>query len=129
VALHITLKPGERVVIGGAALRNGGSGTELWIENEVPVLRETDVLPPAAASTPCERIYLALELAYVDPARTADHLATYRALAAEVAVAAPSCHEHLAAIERLVGAGRLFKALRRTRDLLAHEKGLLARVS
>ena len=128
MALHITLKPGERVVIGGAALRNGGSSADLWIENEVPVLREPDVIAPGAARTPCERIYLALELAYVDPVRTAEHLAAYRTLAADVTAAAPSCAPHLDAIDAHVRAGRLFKALRRTRDLLRHERELMSRV-
>jgi len=128
VPLHITLKAGERVVIGGAALRNGGSSTELWIENEVPVLREPDVIAPGAARTPCERVYLALELAYVDPIRSAEHLAAYRALSAEVTAAAPSCGPHLEAIDAHVCAGRLFRALRRTRDLLRHEREILSRV-
>ena len=128
MALHITLKPGERVVIGGAALRNGSSNAALWIENSVPVLRESDVLAPDSARTPCERVYLALELAYVDPDRADTHLETYRALAAEVAEAAPSCVPYLEAVDALVHERRLFKALRRARPLLQHEKELLARV-
>ena len=51
MALRLRLKAGERVIVGGAILRNGSKGTELVVENETPVLRENDVLRLDAVRT------------------------------------------------------------------------------
>ena len=90
MALRLTLRPHERVIVGGAVIRNSESRCELLIENEVPVLREPDILSPSAVRTPCERIYLALQLIYVDHERFAEHMVTYEELVSDVQRAAPS---------------------------------------
>ena len=125
MALRLTLRPHERVIVGGAVVRNGESRCELLIENEVPVLREPDILSPSAVRTPCERIYLALQLMYVDHERFAEHLVTYEKLAAEVLQAAPSLAPALQAIEEQVGADRIYQALKSARGLLHREQELV----
>ncbi len=125
MALRLTLKPNERVIIGGAVIRNGEARAELFITNEVPVLREQDILSPGAVQTPCERIYLAIQLMYVDPAQGGAHGATLRSLLHEVLEAAPSCSLLIEDIEGLVAAGRLYQALKSARALIAHEKELM----
>ncbi|NOT33856.1 MAG: flagellar protein FlbT [Candidatus Eisenbacteria bacterium] len=127
MALRLTLKPNERVIIGGTAIRNGDQRAEFWIECEVPVLRESDILSPQAVRTPCERVYLALELLYVDPARAETHLATYHELVADVKAAAPSLTPRLDVMEVEVEQHRLYQALRSARQLLEDERGILAR--
>ena len=67
--LTLQLKPHERVILGGAVVCNGRSRARLVIENEVPVLRESDILSPRLVRTPCQRIDMALQLLYLDPAR------------------------------------------------------------
>jgi flagellar protein FlbT len=128
MALRLKLKAGERVIISGAVIRNGTARTELLIENEVPLLREPDILSPRAVRTPCERIYLALQLLYVDPERSDEHLATFRALITDVAQAAPSCRRFITAIESHVAAGQLYQALKSAKALLQHEYELLNHV-
>ena len=49
MALRLKLKPGERVIVGGAVVRNGSSRAELFVENDTPVLRE--VPSPVTANT------------------------------------------------------------------------------
>ena len=124
MAFWLKLKPQERVIIDGASLRNGRSRVELFIENEVPVLREPDILEPGSARTPCERIHLALQLVYIDAAHRLDHLETYRALIAEAVKAIPSCRPLIAAIDECVRAGRIYQAIRNTRPLRNHEREL-----
>ncbi|HXF95497.1 MAG TPA: flagellar biosynthesis repressor FlbT [Gemmatimonadales bacterium] len=128
MSLRLTLKPHERVIIGGAVLRNGPSQVRLAVENEVPVLREADILSPGAVRTPCERVYLALQLLYVDPGAAAQHEATYHALAAEVLEAAPSCRPHFEAIGGHLARRNYYQALKRAQGLLRHERRLLAHV-
>ena len=126
--LRLKLKPQERVIIGGAAIQNGGARTEIFIENEVPVLREQDILSPSAVRTPCQRVYLSLQLMYVEPARAAEHTALYRTLADDVAEAAPSCRIVLDQISQCAREGRLYQALKHAKTLLAHEQEILTHV-
>jgi flagellar biosynthesis repressor protein FlbT len=126
--LRLRLKPHERVVISGAVLRNGSSRVELYIENTVPVLRQSDILRPAEAQTPAQRVYLALQLMYVDPGQRQAHHHSYFALAAELAEAAPSCRRILAKIDAQLAEGQLYRALKTARMLLHLEQGIMAHV-
>lgn len=127
--LKLTLKPHERIIIGGAAVRNGGTHATLMIENHVPVLRETDILSPRTVKTPCERVYLALQLMYIDPERRPEHHETYRRLAEAVAQAAPSCRHILERIDEHLSATQYYQALKTGRTLRTHERELLQHVS
>jgi len=128
MALRLSLRPHERIIVSGAVIQNGRARTELLIENEVPVLREPDIMSPGKVRTPCERIYLALQLIYVDPEHSSESLATFRALVDDVLNAAPSCRRLIEPIEEFVAAGRLYHALKSARALLDHEKELISHV-
>jgi len=128
MALRLTLKPHERVIVGNAVIRNGDSRNRLLIENRVPVLRESDILSPGAVQSPCERIYLALQLIYVDPGAADQHLETFQALVAEVLEAAPSCSRLIRPIRAHMAAGRYYEALKSARLLLRYERELMSRV-
>lgn len=128
MALRLTLKPQERAIIGGAVLTNGRHRAELFVETEVPVLRGSDILSPAAVQSPCEHIVLAIQLMYVDPARRASHENSYQQLVADVLDASPSSRRYLEPIEACIADGRYYQALKLGRDLMNHEKELLQHV-
>jgi flagellar protein FlbT len=125
MALRLTLKPQERVIIGGAVIKNGDTRVEIFVMNEVPVLREPDILSPGSVQSPCERIYLAIQLMYVDPDHSSDHMESFRTLTSDVMNAAPSCRLLIDDMTGLVTAGRLYQALKSARALIAHEKELM----
>jgi flagellar protein FlbT len=129
LALRLQLKPGERMLVGGAVVRNGATRAELFVENDAPVLREQDVLRPEAVRTPCERIYLALQLMYVDDRAPGLYSDAYRELTEEVLAAAPSCAPLVRAIDEKLEAGQLFRALRSARRLIDYERELLSHAS
>jgi flagellar biosynthesis repressor protein FlbT len=126
VALRLVLKPHERLIVGGAVLRNGNARAEFMIENTVPVLRERDILSPSTATTPCGIVYLALQLMYVEPQQRAQHRTTYDALVNEVLTAAPSTRDLVTRINEHLDAGRHYHALKVARELLTYEHTLLA---
>jgi flagellar protein FlbT len=126
--LRLRLKPHERVIIGGAVVKNGASQVRMSVQNQVPVLRESAILSAARVRTPCERVYFALQLMYVDAGAASRHEATYRRLAEEVLAAAPSCRSHFQAINAQLAARNYYQALKRSRTLLRHERRLLAHV-
>lgn len=66
MALKLTLKPGEKFVINGAVVVNGGWRSHLLIQNNVSILRERDVMLPEDANTPVRRIYFAIMMLYLD---------------------------------------------------------------
>jgi flagellar protein FlbT len=128
MSLRLTLKPHERAILGGAVLTNGKHRAELFVETEVPVLRGSDILSPSLVRTPCERIVLAIQLMYVDPARKAAHEQTYLALVEDVLDASPSSRRLLEQINALIQLGKFYPALKQGKDLLAHERELLSNV-
>ncbi len=128
MALRLTLKPQERAIIGGAVLTNGRHRAELYVETEVPVLRGSDILSPAAVQTPCEHVVLSIQLMYVDPQRRESHLRSYEQLIEDVRDASPSSRRYLDPIDQCIRQGRYYHALKLGRDLLAHEKELLEHV-
>ena len=77
MALKITLKPHERMIIGGAVVTNGDSRTQLVIENKVPLLREKDILSEREVKTPARRIYFVIQLMYVDEENLMTHHQLY----------------------------------------------------
>ena len=125
MGLKITLKPHERMIIGGAVITNGGAKSELVIENDVPILRQKDILGEEEADTPCRRIYLAVQLMYIDPEHLTDHHQTYWKLVREVLKAAPSTLEFIEGISREILAERYYQALKSTRQLIEYEKELM----
>ena len=127
--LRLSLKTHERVIIGGAVIRNSETRSEILIENEVPILRETDIMSPSDVSTACDQIYLALQLLYVDPDRRDQHRQTCNRLVQDVLAAAPSLADQLETVMELVDSDRLYQALKSAQTLLQREKELIKHVS
>ena len=66
MALRISLKPKEKIVIGGAVVSCENTSCNLLIENKVPIMREKDIMSEAEANSPCRRVYLIIQLMYID---------------------------------------------------------------
>ena len=126
--LKIILKPHEKFIIGGAVITNGDAKSAFIVENEVPVLREKDILTLAAADTPCKRIYFAIQLMYVDEKNLPDHHKTFCELMKDVAEAAPSRKPVLKEISDNILDARYYQALKLTKKLIDYEREVTDRV-
>jgi flagellar biosynthesis repressor protein FlbT len=73
MALKIILKPHEPLIIGGAVITNGSTGTHLVVENNVPILRQKDIMSLQDADSPCRRISLPFILFEVESLRFWNH--------------------------------------------------------
>jgi flagellar biosynthesis repressor protein FlbT len=122
MTLKIVLKPQERMILGGAVIRNGSSKTEFVVENNVPVLRQKNILSPPEADTPAKRIYLVIQLMYIDGARLPEHHALYWELVRDFLSAVPSSLGHIDRISELILQTRYYDALKAARDLIAYEQ-------
>jgi flagellar biosynthesis repressor protein FlbT len=128
MALKITLKPHERLIIGGAVITNGSTGTDLVVENNVPILRQKDIMSLSDADSPCRRIYFTIQLMYVDEKDLPDHHRIYWELVKDVAGAAPSQKERIAEISNLVLNRHYYQALKLTKKLIAYEQEMINHV-
>ena len=126
--LRITLKAGERLIVGGAVVRSGAR-CDLLIENDVPILRGKEVLSLDEANTPCRRIYFAIQLMYVDPVNLARHQELYLELVREVLQASPSMTSRLAEIGEQIAGRHYYKALKLARNLIGYERELISNVA
>ena len=128
MALKITLKPHERMIIDGAVISNGSTGTDFVIENNVPVLRESDILSEKDADSPGRRIYYAIQLMYVDRENQATHYTTYWNLAQDIVEAAPSMVIFIDQISEHILSNRHYQALKLTKKMIDYEQEVLSRV-
>ena len=124
MALKVELKPHERIVIGGAVVRNGETRSRIVIEGNVPIMRERDILSAAEANTPAKRIYFVLQLMYLDH-DIPSHRHTFLHLIEDFMNAAPSAWPHINAVTSHIIEGDVYKALKSTRALIDYEKDLL----
>jgi flagellar protein FlbT len=128
MALKITLKPHERVIIGGGVITNGDTRSNLVIENNIPVLREKDIMGEREANTPCRRIYFAVQLMYIDNNRIADHHKIYWKLVNDAVKAAPSTLGMIDRISEYILANNIYQALKLSRKLIDYEQEVINNV-
>jgi flagellar protein FlbT len=129
MALKIELKPGERMLIGGAVVKNGSRQTSaLIIENNVPVLRGKDILSEKEANTPCTRIYFVIQLMYIDMENLAIHHESYWKLVRPLLKAAPRLTGLVAQINENILNGKYYQALKLAAELIAYEKEITGNV-
>ena len=122
MALKLTLKPNEKMIIGGAVIANGNSKSTLIIENKVPILREKDILAEKDANTPGRRVYFAVQLMYIDEENLVMHHNSYWKLVKDFLTAAPS---RLGVIDRMsehILHRRYYQALKLCRELISYEE-------
>lgn len=130
MALKITLKPGERMILGGAVVTNGSSGScDLIVENKVPILREKDILSEEKANSPCRRIYLSIQLMYIDEPNLSIYHSLYWDLVKEVVRAAPSTVGLIDSISEHILHRNYYQALKLTKRLIEYEREVIERVS
>jgi len=128
MALKITLKPDERMIIGGAVITNGSKGSSFVIENKVPVLRQSDIMSEKTADTPSRRIYLAIQLMYIDRENQATYYANYWNLAQDLVKAAPSMVGFVDQISEHIQSNMHYHALKLTKKMIDYEQEVLSRV-
>lgn len=129
MTLKITLKPHEKMILGGAVITNGGHKCEFIVENKVPILRQNDILSPDKADSPARRIYLAIQLMYVDKPNIQTHQQLYWQLVQEFVEAAPSSLTLIDGINELIFQENYYQALKMAQQLCEFEQEVIQRVT
>jgi flagellar protein FlbT len=129
MALKITLKPHEKMILGGAVVRCGASKCQFIVENNVPILRQNSILSVENADSPARRIYLAIQMMYVDEVHIAQHQKIYWELVRQFLEAAPSALEIVDQTNSLILTGDYYQALKSARRLIDYEQEVIERVT
>jgi flagellar protein FlbT len=130
MALKITLKPREKMIIGGAVLTNSSrSNCELVIENKIPVLRQKDIMSEADADSPCRRLYFVIQLMYIDEENLSTYTDQYWKFVEDIVQAAPSMTGVIDAISEKIFRQKYYQALKLTQKLIDYEQEVLSRVN
>lgn len=124
MALKIELKPGERFILGSSVITNGDHRTRLFISGEAPILREKDILTKETADSPAKRIYLIVQLIYLDQ-DSGQHQDLYFDLVNDFLKAAPSSFPIIDAINNKILTGSLYHALKDAKTLIDYEQELI----
>ena len=129
MALKITLKPHEKMILGGAVITNGASKCEFVVENKVSILRQNNIMLPQDADSPAKRIYLAVQLMYVDPSQMDAHQKLYWRLVKEFVDAAPSSLGLVDQVSECIFKESFYEALKLTKHLIEFEQEVIKRVT
>lgn len=124
--LKIDLRPHEKLFLGGAVIVNGDSRCQFAVLNDVPVLRERDILKEEQADTPCKKIYLAVQLMYMDSFHLAHYHQFFWEQVKAVLDVAPSTREYIGKISDFVLESKYYPALKAARELIAYEQELVS---
>jgi flagellar protein FlbT len=110
------------MIIGGAVITNGNNNSDLVIGNNIPILREKDIMSEEDANTPCRRIYFVIQLMYIDDKNLVSHHNTYWKLVSDVVDAAPSTILFIDQISEHILNGQYYKALKVAHKLMDYEQ-------
>jgi len=125
MALKIILKPNEKMLLGSAIVKNGNTKCSLFVENNVPILREKDILKEEDAKSPCKRIYFVIQLMYVDNDNLVEYHKKYWILVRDVVRAAPSVLPYIDLISDYIIGNQYYQALKLAKDLIHYEQEVL----
>lgn len=126
MSLKIVLKSGEKIVIGNAVITGAETGkTELLVHNDVPILRQKDILTLEQANSPAKLVYYHIQGLYIEPELIEFHQAHAIQRMKELQAAAPSTVGYLIQIQAQLILGKYYNALKECKKLIEYEKELL----
>lgn len=127
MALKLTLKPDERIIVNGCAMRNSGRRHVLTIESQADVIRGHDLLDPDGVVTPVRRVYFLIQTALTRADLRDDLLSPIqKQLAVLATVFGGSNVGQIFEAANFVSIGDYYKALSALRPVLRHEETIMA---
>ena len=120
MALRITLKPRERLIINGALIRNGDRNADILIETSCRFLRESETIHESEVDTPCKQLWMTLQMIHLSEGPE-DGFNLLFAQATEILKAMPSAAPYVAEISQALDEKHTHKALKVAKRLVRHE--------
>lgn len=117
MALKISLKPNEKIVVNGAVIANGDRPAQLHFMNNARFLREKDILQEESITRDEDFIYFFIQLIYIDPDETPGYLVQLDYVVDKIIKDHPDKQSEIRAVIDLVEKGEVFKALKDIRKI------------
>ena len=124
MALRVELKPFERIIIGQSVVTNSETRTSLLIDGAAPILREKDILTAETANTPVKRLYLCVQMMYLEN-DIPKYQDLYMDFVKDLLEAVPSFRMPIETASKLILSGSLYNSLKEIRKLIRREEELL----
>jgi flagellar protein FlbT len=122
----LTLKPDERIIVNGCAIRNASRRQTLTIENRADVVRGHDLLKEQEAQTPVTRVYFSIQTVLVAAELREEFTPKIqKSLAELMSVFGAEYRDNIIQAANFVSVGDYYKALRALSGLIKHERQLL----
>ncbi|WPY94914.1 flagellar biosynthesis repressor FlbT [Limimaricola variabilis] len=122
MALKLTLRPDERIVVNGCMMRNSSRRHVLTIESHADVVRGHDLLDEDAPVTPVTRVYYLIQNALIHAKLRGDLVPIIQR---ELAVLATTFGHpslgHVFNAANFISTGDYYKAMRELRPVIEHE--------
>ncbi len=126
MALRLTLKPNEKIVINGCVIRNADRRQLLTIENHADIVRGVDLLDEDEAGSPVKNVYFFIQTALLNPSVRKE---LRPVIQKDLAALVPIFHEeigiHIFEAANHVSCADYYKAMRALRPLIKYESRLL----
>lgn len=117
MALKISLKPNEKIVVNGAVIANGDRQAHLHFLNNARFLREKDILQEEKITRDEDYLYFFIQLIYIDPDEAPRYALQFDYVAEKLLEAHPDLEDQIKAIRDLVESGNIYKALKEVRKI------------
>lgn len=124
MALYLDLEPHERIIIDKAWIRNGDKKSSIYLESQVKVLREKDIITESNADTICKKLYVLVQLWYL-AGYSSDIESNFMIIANEIMAAAPSTKPFVFGIYEKLASGSWHLAIEAGQELIDYEKNLM----
>jgi flagellar protein FlbT len=126
MALRISLRPNEKLIVNGCIIRNSSRRQMLIIENQADVIRECELLKSDQAATPVRQVFFFIQTAFLNPEIRETIIPIIQTKLGKLA---PIFEErtagHIIESANHVSAGDYYKALKSLRSVLEREKQIL----
>ena len=124
MALKLSLKPDEKLVINGAVIANADRRTTLIVHNKASILREKDIMQEENVDTPAKRIYFPIMLMYMDQGDTDKYYEEFVLRMTEFmsVITTPAAIDNCVKISRDVMDKNYYRALITCKKLIAFEE-------
>lgn len=130
MALRLTLKPNERIVVNGCVIRNANRRQMLLIESTADVIRAEDLLDEECEPTPVKQAYFLIQTALIRSDTRETLVPVIQEKLADLAtIFSSAVVGGVFEAANWISQGDYYKALSALRPVMRHEEEVLARLS
>ena len=124
MALRLTLKPNERIIVNGTLIRNGNRSGEIIVETHCRMLRESEIIHEEEVDTPCKQLWMTMQVLHLAEDPTEAQILLF-SQATDLIKMMPSAAPYIVAMSQAIEEQHTHKAIKEVKRLVQHERELM----